>query len=662
MLEEYNLIGKIIPVSYVSYVPQGASENIPLNEQNVTEKAQILNEKVIKNALDSQKKWREKVARVKRHKEKLADAPNHIRTDKGLAERKIEEKRIGKLQKKLAFDREKVDEREDDMSTKRAEIKDATNENMQEKRIQIKNKNEEYAERLQEMKDAEIKPEEVRVDKKIEKEAIEARSEEIANKKKDAILAKTEERAEERHQIIEEQREKLQENVSKVDIIEDEALNRADAKNSLLKEAEQFRSERKNNNDQLAQKRKTKAEKLMELSLAHFERLRQRMKDLVKDAKDKDIEADDILTDIVEKGREQRKKTLLASGNPTGQFQALSNIEFFDIQRKRINEILKAAEDNRETFVNTKEKINEKGKENRDANLLVSGNPKQLYKELKSLDFFLWRKDKELFKIIENAAERHVSLGTILQDPTLKHKEVYKILRRVMGFLWDAEIIADKQSYDIIAISRRNPVHITTSLVKSISKKLDRIVSSYILFNAADDYLRNKLNNKEETLKHLLEKENFKAVVNSFVTSKKDYAESILNQSGKKREILMISSNLVSPIITEVPETTKSIQSDYKKISNICTETSIEKDYYNTLETEVTSTLNGEINREEEKEEEKKEETKIQEARNRQNRINRLQHQNYLMRIKYLKEQIEEANLTAHEKVNNERYLIDLFF
>ncbi len=471
MMEEKNNlnINNIIPIGFVEFLPNAHKMNIPHDEKNVLKKSAQISEEVVKKAQESQKRWHENLKRIRKREKKLKKVKNYIRADKTLVDKKIKEKDLQKLKEKISYAQSMLKEHEEKQTAKRKEILHKADKNAEERHAYIVMKNKEYEKRLMEKHEEEIPPEELRKNRNAVKKAL--REKAIAKYKEETkeSVEHTKEKWKIRRKELKEQEKILKEHTENIDIIEKKALKRAKAKDSLLKSAAEYRITRRKYYQALKAASTKKMRERIALAFEHFKMMRDRMKDFVNDSGLNHEKVSSTIKEIVERGKQNREETLFLAGSPIGLINVLGATEFFKLKRKRIEKIISTAEETRMEYIKAKEILAKVTRKKHANAMFASGNPKELFKRLKHFEFFLLRKEREIYKIIRKALKRLEEKDGILVPPDRKRGLLYKKICKITGFLWNPRIVTEHdKSYFILNSSRKNIHLITKRLIQNI--------------------------------------------------------------------------------------------------------------------------------------------------------------------------------------------------
>jgi len=755
MSSDFPNIEPIKPINMIdqSILAEIAQENqitLPPQEQSLLEKSKEISQDIVDTAQQRQERWRNNIQRMRDRKEEQARVRESIRTDQGLAARKVDEFRAEKVKDKTIEERREIREKIEENEARKTEERARQQEQIDERRAEKAARAEIQAERALKRKETEPTPEEFR-------ERIDTRLEKVTEKAREI----TEDRREKRKELVTETeaarreevaafKERLNEKVLEVDEIERVQKERTIAKNEIDKSADEFRSERREDFVKIKAKRDENVEEKMQPTLRHFKKLEQRMVEILESSHTNRIESRKVLKEIISLARERSGAALLASGNPLALAQNLSNIEFFGIVRQRINDILTTSDEMREDAIDNKETIVTNARERRDKNMFLSGNPKELFKVLGSIKFFELRRNKEIFEIIKRARERSDYNDTLVGLPAEKRRELHRILHRIMSLLVNPVIIHDTFDQNILSIARKNPDLILRSLVEKILEYVFRIKNSFIFIREVEysinrirrpkiedtnrefnpviqkaalqsllkaapidsmsgmdmvleseypniptpllrqqktllmiDYLisvmkisveledeTHMLNRREsevdaDKIDTLLKQVNLKSVLDSFVPNKAETAEKIIQDNlAEDTEIDTVTTAYIMSLLpADVPtEVQTSHLSD-----EIYTIIEAPLTYFDSLGKEIKANTGQELFPDEKvmagkSIEEEKNETLEQEKRRIEKTDNKSRINANETRREYLMQLIEEQNKTAHEKVNDERNLLDLFF
>jgi hypothetical protein len=378
--------------------------------------------------------------------------------------------------------------------------------------------------------------------------------------------------------------------------------------------------------------------------------------------------------------------------------------------------------------------------------MLLSGNPKELYKVLGAVEFFQLRREKELYQIVERARERSATNDAIAGIAPEKRRELFRVLRRIMALLIDPQIKEDAFDYDIIAIARRNPSLVLRSLIERVIARILKIKNSFIFIREVEysinrtrrpkiadsnleynpvvhkallqslaqivpydrpenidvilkcnfpnvfketvpfkralfllDYLvsvmkltteieeqkftTNRLPAEpdEDDIDYVLEANNLRSVFNSFVPHKVSSADKIIQDNFAARHDApdIPLETLMSIVPTIIPE-----KHEHDEIITIV---EAPLAFFDSLGKEIKMGLREEIFPEEkileemsEAEKRELEQCKAEQRKEKSEREEEIDRQR--TRREHLMKLIEEQNMTAHEKLMNERWMVDLFF
>lgn len=746
MSQEFSHIEPIRPISLIdpsilAEIAHDAKMSIPRNEVNLLEKSKAISDDIVRAAQERQERWRDNIERFRARQENLLSVRDRIRTDQGLADRKAKERHAEKIEANRAVDRREIQENIRENELKRAAERDRQEVQFEERKAEQEARAELQAERAQKRKDAEPTPEEFR-------ERIEERIEHVTERAREKISAQREARKDlvaetqtERREDAVEFRETLHEKVTEVDLIGEAQKARTEAKNALVKSAEELRSSKRQIFDDIKAHRDEMVEEKNVRTLRHFEKLRERMKNILEDSHIHRKESTTLIKHIVSRARERSEAALLASGNPLALAAALPDLAFFGMIRARIHAILTDADTHRHEALATREELIDNARARRDKNMFASGNSKELYKVLGAIEFFQRRRERELFQIIERARERSATNAAIAGLSPEKRRELYRVLHRILALLFEPNIKGDSFDHDILAIARRKPSLVSRRLAEKIIAHVMKIKNSFIFIREIEhsinrdrrpaisdsnhpynpvvqktiiqsllktavgkssenttlilqnnfpnifkqsiphhqalcllDYLIAVMNTPHEPaaktdtdmdssadIDYTLEQNNLRSVFNSFISAKATIADQIIQKNFGARDEdnpveLSTLISLVPPEISRIAEADEVI-------------TIIETPliYFDSLGKEIKAGIGEDIFPQDKilatkSDDEKHAEARAKEAHRKDTAREKTQAEKLAEKREYLMNLIEEQNMTAHEKVNHERLLLDLFF
>jgi hypothetical protein len=419
--------------------------------------------------------------------------------------------------------------------------------------------------------------------------------------------------------------------------------------------------------------------------LVFFDMIRERIHTILSDSDTARRVALSAKEEIIENARERRDRNMFASGNPKELYKVLGAIEFF--QRRREREIFQ---------------IVERARERSATNAAIVGLPPERRRELYRV----------LQRILALLNEPHIKADTFDQNilaiarrnPSLVlRKLAEKIIAHVMKiknsfiFIRELEHSLNRQRRPAISDSNHayNPVvqkTIIQSLLKTaVSDSTDNV--NLILKNNFSnifkhspphhralcllDYLIAVMNTPLQAagrsagagadmddspdIDYTLEQSNLRSVFNSFIAAKATIADEIIQENLTARDSqnpVEISTliSLVPPEISRVPQT-----------DELLTVVETPLIYFDSMGKEIKAATGEDIFPKEKilegkSADEKRAEQHEKDLSRKEKTRAKEQAEKLAERREYLLKLIEEQNMTAHEKVNNERHLLDLFF
>ena len=492
-----NAINKIIPFQVVHQTSDDVDFLIPPLSDILLKKSKNISEGLIQSAQNRQELWRKKIHALKKRRNSLSKVRDLRRTDDTRVEKSIDRHETSVVEDKRKRIDAAAEHREEVLKKE-----DARQERFYETQVERKRteKTESAEERLVRAKERKPKTE----DPFERRKRVEEEKENLINNaikkrdiKKDAINKRRVELQEIRREKFAEFEEDLEKKREKIIEIEDTAQARAEYNNSLRKPAEERRKEDTENLKNITERGRKMREEKLKRTLMHFEKLEQRMEHIFSDSVEHREKMHTVISDIISRARKKSKELMLASGHPTAEREALPEITYFTKVRAHIQQIIDEAEQNRLDWIEIKNHINERGTEKRKDHSFRSGDPRELMKQLGSIEFFLQKSEREIFDIIRNARERSEYNAMLAGIPREKRREIHKLFHRMMALLFEPTLLISEKEEQILAISRKNP----SLLKRRLIERIININNSSTLFDYLESASIARRREREEAAK-----------------------------------------------------------------------------------------------------------------------------------------------------------------
>jgi len=738
----------LIDTSILVEIAHDAKLSIPKNEVHLITKSRELSNDLVRAAQERNKRWRENIVRSRNRRKKFAKVREFIRTDQDLADRKMKEKRIEKVQAQIVHARNETKEKIIEKAKERKILLKRRQDHYNERREELENRFSIQTKRAEKRKEDEPTPKEVRNKLKAEIAAVIAQLRKRIAKQREARSELIEETIVTRNEATREYRQLQQDRVNTVH--EQEKIQRAriEENNSYVRSPEERRHVQTEEINYIFDKRdKTYAENQIPAT-KHFGRLERNIERILERAVTYRKRAREHLKEIIRRARDSSTGNMLASGNPAAQAKFLSNVEVHQKIREFIEAIITHAnesQDERSTYM-TQNK--EKARERIARYMVASGNPKEIFRNLGAAELFRQRMQRDVFTILENAAKRRASDDTAVTLSPDAHTELYRAIARMLARINASRVNIKAFDYTIIGLARRNPSLITRALVEKVMAKIMQLekaaffvrsvkniferdqkprfikpigqyhptlqraalqtLANIVPYDATDnvitilqnnyasllqqslpfersmfllEFLVSMMQNRidfeerysplppktttldDEKIDQAVEHNNVQSVLNSFIPHKVSTADHIIQEQTPHKDNESPSTVPLPTLMSLIPDEIPRLHESDEIITLLETPLA----YFDSLGKEIKVSTGEDIfPREKTLEGLSDEEKRLQETEREDKRKEKLHKKTEAEKLQARREQllkcIEEQNLTAHEKVNNERNLLDLFF
>ncbi|MFH1384623.1 MAG: hypothetical protein ABIH47_06665 [Candidatus Omnitrophota bacterium] len=710
MTTEYNPIkeiSKILGMDATNVVHQLAAEkslNIPFLEKNILKESNALSNGMVESAQQRMTRWRNNIQRMRERRKKFAQVAHQKRTDPELAKEAIARTKIAFLQKEEAR-KEKRDRRLRDIKINdKDKVEERMHEQIQKRRAEIGQRTAQYAKRLEAEKAQEPSPQEAyeRL-RTLKKNAVDKMTERAEEKERlfahkqvtrqqaqetlaERLAEKTEERTQmfstkDRSEIHAKREERMHDHREAQKIVRDAIIERRDEQRYTLAELVEY-------GDKIV-------EENVEKRVDHFKQLKQRLLTLADRAHIKREDMENALAEFVAEMRKKTDAYLKELDDPATDGPLRAQLELFQEFRARFNDILSEAGERRrnpQALVDMIERYGRARTGNRPAQF---GDPRS--RVLTDLANYLTQKHRLIFATMAHVQERNVYHHLLMGLPPIIRKKIHRIFHRVILSLWDINATSLNNPFFSVAHRKRNIASLTHWFVERIVSL--RVIRSLFmrLVEKNYDYLKSipfglqKENTQEINL--LLRQENLKSLLSGMLVDKTLQAETVLSTQDFNKAKTGFSVFLYS-LKTQNTHDRESENSPSKPASYITRLIHLLKDtktasrqeeknrtsdeIFNLLETAPLpfDTLRKEIDTGLHRDgvispekvfagptaQELEEERLEKEAELHKAVLRKKKQDTTLTRRKEFLKAIEEQNLTAQERANNEQNLIDFFF